>query len=126
VYTSSRAQPHSAHQFEAPLPASPGPSAIRLDPLPSGWWWIRQWKLENRDGLSLAPAVADHDEPASRGDVDLLRDDWRSHYGGLERKREVLLDGRVKSDGLLGFGVRVDDSFLDQCIETCCRDPGVE
>jgi hypothetical protein len=36
----------------------------------------------------------------------------------------VLLDGRVESDGLLGFGVRIDDGFLDQGIETCCRDPG--
>lgn len=26
---------------------------------------------------------------------------------------------RVKSDGLLGFGVRIDDGFLDQYIETC-------
>jgi hypothetical protein len=68
--------------------------------------------------------VADHDEPAFRGDIDLLRGDWRSQHDGLERKREVLLDGRVKSDGLLGFAVRIDDGFLDQGIETCCRDPG--
>jgi hypothetical protein len=92
--------------------------AIRLDPFPSGWWWIRQWKLENRYGLSLAPAVTDHDEPAFRGDIDPLRGDWRSQHDGLERKREVLLDGRVESDGLLGFGVRIDDGFLDQGIET--------
>lgn len=43
---------------------SPGPSAIRLDPFPSGWRWIRQWQLKNRDGLSLAPAVADRNEAA--------------------------------------------------------------
>ena len=48
----------------------------------------------------------------------------RSQHDRLERKREVLLDGGVKSHGLLGFVVRVDDGFLDHSVEAARRDRG--
>ena len=48
------------------------------------------------------------------GDVDLLHGDRYSQHDGLEGKREVLLDRRVKSNSLLGLGVRIDDGFLDR------------
>ena len=71
---------------------------------------------------SLAPAVTDRDDPPF-GDIDFFTV-THSEHDGLEGKHEVLLDGRVESNRLFGFGVRIDDGLLDQCLETCRRDPG--
>ena len=94
-------------------------ASIRSKPVGGG---DRQWQLENRDGLSLAPSVTDRNDFSPHGDVDLLDSHRRSQHG-FERNREVLLDGRVESDGLLGLVVRIDDGFLDHAVETCRRNP---
>lgn len=67
--------------------------------------------------------MADRDDVATLGDVNLLYSHRYSQHDGLEGQREVLLDRRVKSNSLFGLGVRIDDGFLDESVETCRRDP---
>jgi hypothetical protein len=38
-------------------------------------------------------------------------------HNGLEGTPEVLFNRRLKADGLLGLGVRVDDGFLNHGVE---------
>src|SRR5439155_14553151 len=98
------------------------PSTIGLDPLPSGGRRIRQRQLENRDRLSFTPSVTDRDDVAGCGDVDLPHSDGRTEHEGLEGTVEVLVERRVKADRLLGFRVRIDDSFLDHGVESAWSD----
>ena len=68
------------------------------------------------------PRMADGDDLDGARDVDLLHGDGYAEHDRLEGKLEVLLDGRMESDGLFGLRVRVDDGLVDHRVESVRRD----
>ena len=84
---------------------------------------MRQRQLENRDRLSFTLSVAHRDDvfPIAVTSIFLtltiVPSTTVSNGSG-----EVLLDGGVKSHGLLGFVVHIDDGFLNHCVEATRRD----
>ena len=79
-------------------------------------------KVNERDRRSLAAAVADRDDFAAVGDIELLDRNRHSKDDRVERQGQFLFERRVKPDALLGRSVRIHDCLFNQFVEAVRAD----